>query len=153
MSLPARGDAWVVAQVLLGAAVAGAAVGRTERSRPGSARRAAGVGLLMAGGALAAVSARRLGPALTPLPVPRPGAPLVTGGPYRWVRHPVYSGVLLLAAGAATAGSARAAAPAAALAALLDRKAAYEERRLGVAHPGYDDYARRVRWRLVPGLR
>jgi protein-S-isoprenylcysteine O-methyltransferase Ste14 len=35
----------------------------------------------------------------------------------------------------------------------FDRKSAYEEALLADAYPGYDDYRRRVRWKLLPGLR
>ena len=38
----------------------------------------------------------QLGGALTPLPEPRPDAELTTSGLYRWVRHPIYSGVLAM---------------------------------------------------------
>ncbi len=60
-----------------------------------------GLGLVLAaGGALLGLwSGRTLGSALTPTPVPIPGAGLRTGGPYAWVRHPIYSAVLLLAWG------------------------------------------------------
>ena len=34
-------------------------------------------------------------------PTPRPGGALVTSGPYRWVRHPMYTSVLMAAAAAA----------------------------------------------------
>jgi protein-S-isoprenylcysteine O-methyltransferase Ste14 len=35
-------------------------------------------------------------------PTPRPGGTLVTTGPYGWIRHPMYTSVLLAAAAAAT---------------------------------------------------
>lgn len=43
---------------------------------------------------VAVVSLRALGSALTPTPVPIPGAGLRTSGIYAWVRHPIYSAVL-----------------------------------------------------------
>ena len=55
--------------------------------------------LAVAGAVLGLVSGRRLGRALTPTPVPVAGAGLRTDGPYRWVRHPIYSAVLLMVAG------------------------------------------------------
>lgn len=62
--------------------------------------------LLIVGGALAVAGVLvvglafvRLGNALTPTPVPLPGAGLRTGGIYGLVRHPIYSGVLLIAIG------------------------------------------------------
>ena len=51
---------------------------------------------LILGVALAAVSFRALGSALTPTPVPIAGAGLRTTGVYSWVRHPIYSAVLSL---------------------------------------------------------
>lgn len=55
---------------------------------------------LVLGLALGAVSFRALGSALTPTPVPIPGAGLRTTGVYAWVRHPIYSAVLCLTLGA-----------------------------------------------------
>ncbi|MEZ5232380.1 MAG: methyltransferase [Acidimicrobiales bacterium] len=49
----------------------------------------------------ASVAALRLGSSLSPNPVPRRAAVLATTGPYRWVRHPIYSGLVLFATGAA----------------------------------------------------
>jgi protein-S-isoprenylcysteine O-methyltransferase Ste14 len=56
--------------------------------------------LLEAVGLLVAVAAAlNLGNALTPLPSPREGGALQTGGLYRYVRHPLYTGVLVWGTG------------------------------------------------------
>jgi protein-S-isoprenylcysteine O-methyltransferase Ste14 len=85
-------------------------------------------------------------------PEPRPGGHLVTTGPYRFIRHPMYLAVLLFAAGLLLGDLVpwRFAAFIA-LAAVLHLKAAIEERLLRGAHPGYADYARRTP-RLIPFL-
>ncbi len=55
--------------------------------------------LVVAGVVLGVAALAGLGSALTPTPVPIAGAGLRTTGAYRLVRHPIYSAVLLLAAG------------------------------------------------------
>lgn len=60
---------------------------------------ALGVALMLLGLIVVALAFVRLGDALTPTPVPRAEAGLRTTGVYRLVRHPIYSGVLLVAAG------------------------------------------------------
>ncbi|MBI1349845.1 MAG: isoprenylcysteine carboxylmethyltransferase family protein [Actinomycetales bacterium] len=69
------------------------------REVPTLARLAVGVPLAAAGIVLGLVSFRHLGNALTPTPVPIEGAGLRTSGAYRYVRHPIYSSILLMAAG------------------------------------------------------
>lgn len=59
----------------------------------------AGVLLILAAIALFVSAARTLSTALTPTPVPLAGETLRTGGVYRWVRHPIYSAVLMAAVG------------------------------------------------------
>jgi protein-S-isoprenylcysteine O-methyltransferase Ste14 len=56
--------------------------------------------LFAAGVAMYRVAGRALGEALSPLVSPRPGAALVTSGPYRYLRHPMYVGQALIAVGA-----------------------------------------------------
>lgn len=107
----------------------------------------------VAGLAVMALAGTTLGRGLTAVPLPNRHAVLRTGGLYRWVRHPIYSG-LLLAAGsavAATGGGPRLVAYAA-LVALLNVKARWEEARLARHFTGYRQYARRTP-RFVPGLR
>jgi len=85
-------------------------------------------------------------------PTPRAGGHLVRSGPYRWVRHPMYTSVLAAGAACAWAASAPAGALALlALAAVLTAKAGFEERWMLAAHPGYADYRQRTR-RFLPGL-
>jgi protein-S-isoprenylcysteine O-methyltransferase Ste14 len=85
-------------------------------------------------------------------PAPREGGTLVQHGPYRWIRHPMYSTLLLagLAAARLSGGIGRWL-TLAALAAVLVAKAAVEERALLQRHAGYAAYRRRS-WRFVPGL-
>lgn len=78
---------------------------------------------------------------------------VIDSGPYRFVRHPGYVAALLLFFGMALAlGSLWALFPAALAAALLVLRTAWEDRLLRTELPGYADYARRVRWRLLPGV-
>jgi protein-S-isoprenylcysteine O-methyltransferase Ste14 len=81
------------------------------------------------------------------------GHRVITAGPYRVVRHPGYTGALLAALASPLAlGSWLSAfiVPVALVA--LVRRIRAEEALLMRELPGYADYARKVRWRLVPGL-
>ncbi len=96
-----------------------------------------------------ALTANRLGN-FNVRPEPRLGGRLVTTGPYRWIRHPMYTAILVACAGFAAGYAAPWRWIAwAALAAVLVTKARIEERKLALAHPGYAAYARRTR-RFVP---
>jgi protein-S-isoprenylcysteine O-methyltransferase Ste14 len=91
-----------------------------------------------------------LGRNLTPSPHPKDNATLVQSGPYRFVRHPIYSGLILVAfAWSLIVGGSLTALYSLALAALLDTKCRYEERWLTAKFPDYRDYQKRVR-KLIP---
>ena len=60
-----------------------------------------GLALIVAGGLLRRYCFRLLGPSFTGAVVVKPGQPLVTRGPYRWVRHPGYTAGMLLFLGIA----------------------------------------------------
>jgi protein-S-isoprenylcysteine O-methyltransferase Ste14 len=83
-------------------------------------------------------------------PEPKPRGQLVTSGPYRYVRHPMYLAVMLgmlgFCVGYATPWRWAALA---ALAVVLAIKAGVEERAMAARHPGYADYARGSK-RIVP---
>lgn len=113
---------------------------------------AAGALVLLLGLVLAALAFGGLGASLTPLPDPKPGAALVTGGPYRRCRHPLYQAILLCSLGVAVAlGSLLHLALLLALAGVLGGKARREERQLLLCHPDYSAY-RLVTPAIVPGL-
>lgn len=74
-------------------------------------------------------------------------------GPYRYVRHPGYIGMIAFTLASPVAlGSWRALIPAAAVAVALVVRTALEDRTLRTELAGYPDYAVRVPQRLVPGL-
>ncbi len=86
-------------------------------------------------------------------PEPRPSGRMVTGGPYRYVRHPMYSAVLLFAAAETLAyADPWKVVCSVVLAAVLAAKAMLEERRLRELYADYAEYAARVRSRLIPGI-
>ena len=110
----------------------------------------AGGVLMFAGSALLVAGLVRLGPGLTPLPFPKDGAALIQTGPFALVRHPMYSGGIVLAVGwALCVQSWLTLGYAVALFVFLDAKSRREERWLAEKFPAYATYRRRVR-KLVP---
>ena len=78
---------------------------------------------------------------------------VISTGPYAFVRHPMYSGIMLFFAGVPLLlGSWWGVAIAPLFAVLFAIRARIEERALVEGLPDYADYAARVRYRLVPGL-
>lgn len=83
---------------------------------------------------------------------PERGHQVVSGGPYEYVRHPGYAGMVLLPPASALAlGSWIAFGIALVPALLFVVRTAHEDRFLQDNLDGYRDYAARVRWRLLPG--
>jgi protein-S-isoprenylcysteine O-methyltransferase Ste14 len=79
------------------------------------------------------------------------GQTIVTTGPYRYVRHPLYGGALLFFVGMPLLlGSWWGLAVVPLLIAALGVRIQIEEKLLRTGLPGYDDYAQRVRYRLIP---
>ncbi|MFA5617720.1 MAG: isoprenylcysteine carboxylmethyltransferase family protein [Syntrophorhabdaceae bacterium] len=74
-------------------------------------------------------------------------------GPYGIVRHPGYAGNILSLPGIALAlGSVWTLIPAAVALTIAVVRTALEDRTLQEELPGYREYARRVRYRLIPGI-
>jgi protein-S-isoprenylcysteine O-methyltransferase Ste14 len=110
----------------------------------------AGVLLVFAGALVLLLAGRALGSGFTPFPKPAEGGRLVEDGPYAFVRHPVYSGGLLLAVGISLALSPWALVTTGVLGVVWALKASVEERFLASRYPEYAGYRSRVRYRLVP---
>ena len=106
--------------------------------------------LFIAGILLGSNGAVNLGKNLTPLPLPKENATLITTGAYRFVRHPIYSGISFMAFGWGlwlhswlTIGYALM------LFAFFDIKSRLEERLLVEKFPEYAAYRKHVR-KLLP---
>jgi protein-S-isoprenylcysteine O-methyltransferase Ste14 len=81
------------------------------------------------------------------------GHKVITTGPYRYVRHPMYAGALLLFVGVPLwLGSWWGLLLGVLASLLMAARAVLEERTLARELDGYEAYRRTVRWRLVPYL-
>jgi protein-S-isoprenylcysteine O-methyltransferase Ste14 len=81
------------------------------------------------------------------------GQQLVSTGPYAIVRHPMYASAFLYLIGTPLAlGSYWGLLPIAAMMPFLIWRLLDEERLLAAELPGYSDYQKKVRFRLVPGI-
>ena len=81
------------------------------------------------------------------------GHQVVSGGPYRWMRHPGYVGAILVyVATPVFLDSQWALLPALAFSVIVVVRTALEDRTLQSELPGYRDYAHKVRYRLLPGI-
>ncbi len=84
---------------------------------------------------------------------PERGQHVATGGPYRFVRHPGYVGAILLTLGMPILlDSVWALIPCILAAILYVVRTALEDRFLAQGLPGYPEFQRQIRYRLVPGL-
>jgi protein-S-isoprenylcysteine O-methyltransferase Ste14 len=78
---------------------------------------------------------------------------VVTGGPYRYIRHPAYTGAILFELAVPVLLASWWALIASGLGViLLFLRTALEDRTLQAELTGYVDYARLVRYRLLPGI-
>ena len=81
------------------------------------------------------------------------GHSVATGGPYHFMRHPGYVGGILAYLGTPVLlGSHWAILLGALMALLMIVRTALEDKTLQAELPGYDEYAQRVRYRLLPGV-
>jgi protein-S-isoprenylcysteine O-methyltransferase Ste14 len=81
------------------------------------------------------------------------GHQTVSSGPYRYVRHPMYVGILAsYGATPLLLGSWLALIPFAIMGALLLLRTSLEDKTLQAELPGYAEYAQRVCYRLLPGV-
>jgi protein-S-isoprenylcysteine O-methyltransferase Ste14 len=81
------------------------------------------------------------------------GHRVVSSGPYRWIRHPGYAGALLTyLATPLLLDSSWAMIPAVLTAMLLLYRTRLEDATLRAELPGYSEYARRLRSRILPGV-
>lgn len=81
------------------------------------------------------------------------GHTVISSGPYRFVRHPAYVGMILLVLGAPIMlGSWWALIPGVISAVLMIVRTALEDKTLQAELPGYVEYTQHTRYRLLPGL-
>jgi protein-S-isoprenylcysteine O-methyltransferase Ste14 len=148
-----KGGRWVVAQFALMGVTIG--LGLLPPRWPDAATSelaVAGAVIAFLGAIVAYFAAHELGSALTPFPEPTGRGLLVESGPYRFVRHPIYSAGLLFFTGYALFAGPLALLGTVLLGLLWAHKASLEERLLVERYEGYEAYGRRVRWRLVPRI-
>jgi protein-S-isoprenylcysteine O-methyltransferase Ste14 len=111
-----------------------------------------GYSIFILGTAIALMAAFNLGKNLTPLPRPKENAELIQGGLYRFVRHPIYFGVIVLSIGwGLIQQSTLVWLYVVIIALFFDIKSRKEEQWLVERFSAYADYQGRVR-KLIPWI-
>jgi protein-S-isoprenylcysteine O-methyltransferase Ste14 len=146
----------ILIAVTLGAAVAVGVVTASHATGPriGGPYRAVGVIVIWLGLAIRVWAIAALGRAFRTTVEVDPGQAVVSTGPYRWVRHPSYSGLLLIIIGLGIASGSWLALAVCALLplpALLWRINVEEAELTGVLGDRYRAYEARTK-RLIPGV-
>lgn len=147
------GVGWVIAQgVLFAFFLIAVFAGEPVTDVPGLIfAQIVGLVVALAGSALSVWSLFQHGWQVSPFPKPTDGARLVDGGPYRYVRHPMYAGIVVFTLGAGLAY----ANPVVVLSSVtflvfFMAKTGREEEMLIAEVDGYRAYRRDVPWRLIP---
>lgn len=103
-----------------------------------------GVGIFVLGAFITLVAVFQLNVNLSPFPSPLPGAKLIVNGVYKFVRHPIYTGLILAFFGyAIISDSGYRLLISAVLFLLFYFKTHYEEKRLIEKFPNYSEYKKR----------
>ena len=153
-NLPAlgrHGEGWVVLQsIVIVAGVACAIVGPRWPHADEPCLRIAGAVVETAAVVVFVVSRVALGKAFTPLPKPRDQGSLRTTGIYAYVRHPVYTAVIVGGVGLALHHSPLVFVPTALIAVVFWLKSIREEAWLCERYPDYAAYRLATRGRFLP---
>jgi protein-S-isoprenylcysteine O-methyltransferase Ste14 len=155
-ALGPNGEGWVAAQLVLFAIIALAGIRQlvgpgSERDWP-TAAVLVGLGAITVGGFTATRGVWDLRASFSVFPRPVAGAPLIESGAYRFIRHPIYSGLVLGAIGwGLVTGSFVVIGASGLLFLLFAGKSQREEIWLSAEHPEYDAYRRRTK-RLIPWI-
>jgi len=148
--MPTRGHVWFVVQAILFCAMLRAPL--KERCACPLVLRAMGLLILSAGVVVAVLSYRTLGRSHSPWTTPLADGQLVTTGMYRCMRHPIYTGWILVALGwALLTGSRLGVGVALPGGTFYDLKAREEEKWLADTYAGYAAYQRQVK-RFIPWI-
>ena len=148
------GGRWLIVQALMFASYgASLLLSDGSLSRMPGWGRAVGAALVICALVGTLWSMAALGSSLTPFPAPTRANRLVTRGPYRIVRHPIYGCIVLafVGGGLLFEGVAPVVVGVAMLV-FVTAKSRYEERALTERHPEYEHYKSRVRWRILPPI-
>lgn len=104
-----------------------------------------GVGSLVIGAFIVIVSVLQLNVSLSPFPSPLPKSKLIVSGIYKYIRHPIYTGVFMGFIGfSIIADSGYKLLISAILLLLFYFKSIYEEKRLMLVFPDYDLYRQKT---------
>ncbi|GMQ93228.1 MAG: hypothetical protein BMS9Abin12_0705 [Acidimicrobiia bacterium] len=148
-----RGIGWVIAQgAIIVFFLLAVVFGDTVQDVPGLIfAQIMGLVVAVLGAAVSVWALLAHGWQVSPFPKPVDGAQLVDTGPYRYVRHPMYSGVVIFTLGVGLAY----ANPVALLSSVtflvfFMAKTGREEEMLVERVPGYRAYRSVVPWRIIP---
>jgi protein-S-isoprenylcysteine O-methyltransferase Ste14 len=145
-----RGELWFVIQLIIFAIIL-----LTPAIAPFSfpvVLRVTGLVILGVGGALGTLGLLSLGSNLSPFPKPIEGGQLITTGAYRFVRHPIYAGLIIGTLGwGLLMDSLLGVVFAVVLFIFFDLKSRREEQWLVQTYSNYPAYQKRVR-KLIPWI-